>query len=126
MPVPIWFAIAVAGAFGAVSRHLLVHAVQAAAPGFPLGTLVVNLVGCFLYGLCWAVGHDRWSPALAAALLTGFFGAFTTFSSFAFDCVHLLQQGRLFAALVDVLAQNTLGLLGLWAGIACGGGWPKT
>ena len=84
---------------------------------FPLSTLVVNVVGCLLFGLCHGIG-ERWSPIIQAAVLTGFLGAFTTFSTFAFDCRVLIEQSRWFALLCNLVAQNALGLAAIWAGAA--------
>ena len=89
---------------------------------WPLGTFAVNALGCLLFGLIAgaAAASGRWSPAVTAALLGGFCGAFTTFSTFAHDAHRvataqgLLQAGGLMAAhmVVGVL----LMVAGLWAG----------
>lgn len=113
-------AIAAAGSLGAVSRYLLTLGVHALCPQFPLHTFVVNVLGCLLFGVCWAAGNERWSPVLSNAVLVGFFGAFTTFSSFAFDCLALYEQQRLWSLLANVVGQNVLGLLAMLAGIALG------
>jgi len=120
MQLSLLAAIATAGSAGAVCRHLLAELVRSWCGTFPLHTLVVNVAGCLGFGIAFGCGHGRWSPTVSAAVLVGFFGAFTTFSSFAFDCVQLLETRRLLALAVDVVAQNGLGLLGLVAGIALG------
>lgn len=120
MTVSLLLAIAVAGACGSVCRFLLAEAIAAACGAFPLHTLVVNVLGCVLFGALWAIGHGRWPQTVTLAVLVGFFGAFTTFSSFAFDCVQLVAAGRAFAAAAVFAAHNLLGIAGLWAGIAAG------
>jgi CrcB protein len=114
------FGIAAAGSLGAVSRYLLSQFVVSLCGTFPLHTFVVNLVGCLLFGVVWALGHGRWPSTVTLTILVGFFGAFTTFSSFAFDCVLLSQDGRVGAMLLNVAGQNLLGILAMWAGIAIG------
>lgn len=122
MTLPILFAVAAAGAVGALLRYLLVAGLQGVWPGQPWPIALVNVVGCFGFGCCWAigVGAGRWSPAVAAAVLAGFFGAFTTFSSFAFDAHRAWLEQRPLLVLVNVLAQNVLGLLAMAGGIAIG------
>ncbi len=122
MQATLLVAIAAAGSLGAVSRYLLGNLVQAWYPQLPLATFVVNVIGCFGFGLCWSLGLGRWSPHLHAAVLVGFFGAFTTFSSFAFDCHALWQEGRYAVLFLDLLGQNVLGLAAMWGGIVAGGG----
>ncbi|MBC7835129.1 MAG: fluoride efflux transporter CrcB [Phycisphaerales bacterium] len=84
--------------------------------GFPVATLTVNLAGCLLFGVLWAAGSGRaMSDQTRLAVLVGFLGAFTTFSSFAFETVFLLERGRTGAAVANVIANN-LGGLALCAG----------
>ncbi|MCA8951303.1 MAG: CrcB family protein [Planctomycetes bacterium] len=111
-------AIAAAGALGAVSRFLLTELVRSLWGTFPLSTLVVNLLGCFLFGLGYELGHGRWSPIVQAAVLTGFLGAFTTFSTFAFDCRVLIQEQRWLPLGANVVLQNVLGVLAVFGGAA--------
>jgi CrcB protein len=115
--------LAVAGAAGAVCRHLLVAAVQVVLADPPWAIAAVNLLGCFGFGLCWGIGvaAGRWSPAVSTAVLAGFFGAFTTFSSFAFDGHRLWSEQRLWLLLGNVLLQNVVGIAALAAGIVCAG-----
>ncbi len=124
MQVQILAAVAAAGAIGAVARYLLALAMQVVGAGAPWPVFVVNLVGCFGFGLVHAVSAGRWSPALATAVLVGFFGAFTTFSAFAFDCVELLREGRWVLCLGNAALQNVLGLAALLLGAWLGGGVP--
>jgi CrcB protein len=83
-------------------------------------TLVVNVLGCLAFGVCWACGGTAWSRPVAAGVFVGFLGAFTTFSTFAFDVTQLWAEERANAAILLVLGHNVLGmlamLLGLWLG----------
>lgn len=118
--------VAAAGAIGALARwgtsvasqHLLGRA-------WPVGTLVVNVVGCFVFG--WVFELLRHAPTgddvRRLFWLTGFCGAYTTFSTFAFDLVELhAQRGPTFAAL-NVVLHLGLGLIAVVAGLAVGRLW---
>ncbi len=115
--------LAVAGAAGTLARyglHTLVH--RFVSTEFPWGTLLVNAVGCLLFGLVWALAEERVlvSAATRLILLAGFMGAFTTFSSFAFETGYLLHQSKYLLAAGNLLVQNTLGIALVFAGIALG------
>lgn len=120
MATAVLLAVAAAGGVGAVSRHLLVERVRAAWPDVPLAIGAVNVLGCLGFGLVAALASGRWPPVVTAALLSGFFGAFTTFSSFAHQGVELLHGGRWLAFGLDVVGQNVFGLAGLAAGLWLG------
>lgn len=84
------------GVAGTLARYGLQGLVQyRTGSSFPSGTLVVNLVGCFLLGCVgqFALNHISFSPEWRIGLTVGFFGAFTTFSSFSWEAVHLLDEG---------------------------------
>lgn len=120
MPPPVLVAIAAAGSLGALLRVFLVQMLSTRWPGQPWATAAVNLLGCFGFGLCWAMAQGRWSPAVTAGVLVGFFGAFTTFSSFAFDCHQLLVERRYLTMAANVLLQNGVGLLAMVVGLLLG------
>ncbi len=106
------------GMVGAPSRYLLDRFIQARhGLGFPIGTLVVNVLGCLLLG---AIAGAAGSPAWVVALLgTGFCGGFTTFSTFAVESVELAELGDLRGAL---MAGGYVGLsLALGLGAAAAG-----
>ena len=90
------------------------------AESFPLGTLVVNVSGCLLFGVLAEVAEMRnlLSPDLRHFLLIGILGAYTTFSTFANDSVHLMRDGRQVLAALNVLANLLLCLIALWLGRA--------
>ena len=112
--------LAFAGGFGTLSRSALAGAVHRFTDGaFPWGTLAVNAVGCFMAGLFWALSeyHIQVSGEVRTIILIGFFGAFTTFSSFMLETAELARSAELFAALRNVLLQNLMGVLFVAAGI---------
>jgi len=120
MPPSVLVAIAAAGSCGALLRFLLVQTLQVRCLGPSWATAVVNVLGCFGFGLCFALAQGRWSPAVTAGVLVGFFGAFTTFSSFAFDCQQLLVERRYLTMVANVLVQNGVGLLAMVVGLLLG------
>lgn len=85
---------------------------------FPLGTLVVNALGCFVIGFLFYLFYDRSlaSPTARTVVLIGLLGGFTTFSSYGLQTFTLLRDGELFLALVNIVASNVLGLGLVWVG----------
>jgi CrcB protein len=119
--------IAVGGAAGAVARWLLAGQAQRLVEGpFPLGTLVVNVVGCILIGyLATALaGPVLVREEVRLGLLVGLLGGFTTFSSFGYETIALLRDGQAGAAALNVALQNGLGLAAAWAGVRAAAIWP--
>jgi len=115
--------IGLAGLLGTYMRYGLSGAVQrACGTSFPCGTLAVNITGCFLFGLVWSLAEDRLSISgeMRTVILIGFMGAFTTFSSFAFETVQLARGAEWALALGNILAQNTIGLACLFLGLVAG------
>ncbi len=111
------------GSLGAASRYGVgLLAVKLWGPGFPWGTLTVNLVGCFLIGLLFSLA-DRvrlLTPEMRLFLITGYLGALTTFSSFALETVNAGRAGLMLQPLVNILVNNIGGLaltfFGIWLG----------
>ncbi len=111
--------IAGAGALGSLARYgLNGAATRILGKGFPYGTLAANLIGCFLLGLLMelALGSDWISRELRLALGVGFFGAFTTFSTFGVETMRLLEAGAWPQVAVNVVANVVLGLALAWSG----------
>jgi fluoride exporter len=112
-----------AGALGTLARYGVGGVVQRALGGaFPWGTLVVNALGCLLFGLVWALAEERLviSGETRVVLLVGFMGAFTTFSTFAFETSAMLRDAEWSFALANLLSQNVLGIACFFAGLALG------
>ncbi|MBT9096693.1 fluoride efflux transporter CrcB [Methylovulum psychrotolerans] len=118
------FAVALGGACGAVLRFMVSTGVYHwLGRGFPYGTLAVNVIGSLLLGLLTeALVLNRIAFALdyRAAILVGFIGAFTTFSTFSLETVYLLQQGQAAKALLNVAVSVGVCLLAIWLGLLCG------
>lgn len=113
----------VAGGLGTLLRYGVSTLVQRhAGLSFPWGTMAVNLLGCFLFGLLWSLLENRVEVTreLRAVVLVGFLGGFTTFSSFAFEAAGLLRDGAWLAAAAHMLGQNALGVALVFLGLAAG------
>ncbi|MCE2968294.1 MAG: fluoride efflux transporter FluC [Phycisphaerales bacterium] len=121
LSTPVALLVALGGACGSLLRFLLVGVIRPSSPGFPAGTLAVNLLGCALIGVFAARLLPGGSPMQADAspvvtrlwmlLAVGVLGGFTTFSSLAIESVQLLRDGRAGTMLVYVLLSNGLGIL---------------
>ena len=110
----------IGGALGAPLRYLTDLLVQARHDSIlPWGTLTVNVVGSFVLGAVGAAVAVGGAPSWVMTLLgTGFCGALTTFSTFGFETVRLLEEGSLLEAFVNVLASLAAGMLAVAAGWA--------
>lgn len=113
-------AVASGSALGGVARYLLSGAVQARAGTFPVGTLVVNVLGSFVLGALvrYAALHPDLSPQARLLLGAGFCGGFTTFSTFSVELLELLQGGAWARAGVYASLSVALGLAAATAGMA--------
>jgi CrcB protein len=112
--------IAVFGAIGTLARYGLQGLVQVRIFGtFPFGTLLVNLTGCFLLGLIGQFTLNRVviSPDWRTAIAVGFFGGYTTFSSFGWESAKMLEDGEWLRATTYVAASVVVGLVLSFAGI---------
>ncbi|HKJ93206.1 MAG TPA: fluoride efflux transporter CrcB [Longimicrobiales bacterium] len=115
--------IALGGALGAVARYGVGGWVQARAGfGFPWGTLAVNVAGALLIGFAMRyLAAVRLSPEVRALIIIGGLGAFTTFSTFSYETVALLEDGEWLRAGMYATASLVLGLLAVYAGSAAAG-----
>jgi CrcB protein len=113
--------IGLAGLVGTLGRYALSGVVaRRYGETFPAGTLVVNIVGCFLAGFLFYAMQERLNlnPTLRAVVMIGFLGGFTTFSAFGLQTFTLLRDGKLWFAALNMIGSNVLGLLMVWAGYA--------
>lgn len=108
------------GGLGAVSRHLVgLAALRHFGPGFPAGTLIVNIVGSLLMGclIGWlarrGVAGNEWRLFLA----TGVLGGFTTFSAFSLDVANLWQRGEMTSAAIYIGASVLVSILAVFVGL---------
>ena len=112
--------IAIFGAIGTLARYGLQGLIQVRAGGtFPYGTLTINLSGCFLLGLIGQFTLNRMviSADWRMAIAVGFFGAYTTFSSFGWETARMLEDGEWLPATAYVAVSVIAGLLLSVAGI---------
>jgi CrcB protein len=115
-------AIGVAGALGALARYGVEGAVGRRAAGFPWGTFTVNVSGSFLLGLVFTLLAERLTvaPWVRAAVAIGFLGAYTTFSTLAYESYRLLEARSYVLAGVNILGSAAAGLLALYGGVVLG------
>lgn len=119
-----WGALIVGGGIGAGVRYLLDSAIiRGRKDAFPLGILVVNIVGSFLLGLL--TGVPQVSPAWLAIVGTGVLGGFTTFSTVAVETVLLAQRRRRDWAWVNLLGTFLVCLVAAAVGLTIGGLFPR-
>ncbi|HXY29572.1 MAG TPA: fluoride efflux transporter CrcB [Gemmatimonadaceae bacterium] len=115
----LWF-IAAGSAVGGVTRYLLGTLVQQRAGlAFPLGTLIINITGSLILGfvLRYALATPAISAEVRALLTTGFCGGYTTFSTFSYETIALMEEGQHLRASVYVLLSVVLGLAATFLGI---------
>ncbi|WP_128254666.1 fluoride efflux transporter CrcB [Falsirhodobacter deserti] len=108
--------VAAGGAIGASLRYLVNVAAMRLAPGFPWGTLAVNVIGCAVMGMLATVLALKGGQRFAPFLLTGVLGGFTTFSAFSLDALALWERGQAAQAALYVLGSVILSLLAVLAG----------
>ena len=112
--------IGLGGFIGAILRYGISGFIQGWSRGnsFPVGTLAVNILGCFVIGLLsqLAESHGLFSSETRSLLFIGFLGAFTTFSTFGNDTVNLLQSTKPWLSITNVSAHIVLGLIAIWVG----------
>ncbi|NJM45154.1 MAG: fluoride efflux transporter CrcB [Alkalinema sp. RU_4_3] len=120
-------AISLGAISGALVRYYLTLWFSQRFIGFPWGTGVINLSGCFLIGIVTAIAPGRWSPEVRLMVTTGFLGAYTTFSTYELETVMLMRNKGM-EALLYGLGSAVLGvvcvLLGMRLGELMGGARP--
>jgi CrcB protein len=114
--------IAVGGAAGAVLRYIISGwSYRLLGEGFPWGTFVVNVLGSFLIGFLWQLfEYFPISPYMRGLIFIGGLGAFTTFSTFAFESINLFRDGELILGFANVLLMDLFGILLGFLGIILG------
>lgn len=116
-----WIVVAAGSAIGGVSRYGVgLLAARLWGQGFPVGTLLINVVGSFIIGLygtlTLANGAMPASSDMRAFVMIGFCGGFTTFSSFSLQTLELFRAGETFEAGLYILLSNALCLAGVFLG----------
>ncbi len=116
----IWIGLVVAGAAGAPTRFLLDGFVQDHTSGaFPWGTFVINMTGSIALGILTGLGLYHAFPATPKIILgTGFCGAYTTFSTWTFETIRLLEEGAVLDALLNAGMSLLIGMGAAGAGLA--------
>ncbi|PLL11853.1 fluoride efflux transporter CrcB [Tabrizicola sp. TH137] len=108
--------VALGGAAGSVARFLVVTAAGRVMPGWPLGTLVVNVAGSLAIGVAYVLLTQR--VQVAPLVMAGFLGGFTTFSAFSLDAMKLWEGGQAVQAIAYVAASVILSLAAVALGAA--------
>lgn len=112
--------VALGGALGAVSRYLLSTMIQNKTGSlFPWGTYFVNISGCFFLGFVYILGVELLIiPAnIRTFVSVGFLGAFTTFSTFNLESLHMINNGEYRLALYNIFGSIICGLFAVWLGL---------
>jgi fluoride exporter len=107
------------GGAGSLARYLAGSAIMTRfAPRFPLGTMAINISGCFLIGLIMTLLTERLQlhENFRMALVVGFLGGYTTFSSFEWETYSALREGAFWIGLGNVLGSVLFGYLAVWLG----------
>lgn len=118
-----WAYLIAGGVLGTLCRYWLAGAVyEKMGTTFPYGTLIVNLSGCFLIGFFSAVITDRFflGPNSKILLMTGFCGAYTTFSTYMLETGNLVKDGQVGRAFLNILVSTIVGFGAYWLGMVLG------
>ena len=113
--------VAVGGGIGATTRYLVsTWAAEKFGTNFPYGTLIVNVVGCFIIGAFMTLTTERLivSPYWRLLVTVGFVGGLTTFSSYSYETFKLLQDADIMMAMYNLLSNVIIGFFATWLGIS--------
>ncbi len=112
--------VGIGGFSGAISRYLSILFVTHITGGknYPVGTMAVNILGCFLLGLGLGLATEKQmlSAEVRLLLFTGFLGSFTTYSTFGAESFDLIRNGSFMGASVNIVLHIIVGLAAVWAG----------
>jgi len=112
--------VAVGGLIGCVARYLIAIAVsRQVSSTFPFGTMGINIAGCFLIGIFYALAEkgNILTPEWRLFLTTGFCGGFTTFSTYSYESMNLMRDGQWLYLCIYVFGSNIIGLGGTFLGM---------
>lgn len=112
--------VALGGAIGAVARYWLGGLINSRLPmQFPLGTFVINVTGSFIIGFFLTLVSQRITihPNWRLLIAVGFVGAYTTFSTFEFETLKLIEEGSIMSAALNVILSFALGFIAVWLGV---------
>jgi len=121
-----YLAVAAGGALGAAARYYLGGTVLSRiATPFPVATFVINVTGSFILGFFLTIVSERvpFSPHFRLAIAVGFVGAYTTFSTFEYETLRLIEERGMSLALLNVVLSVTLGFAAVWGGMALAHLW---
>lgn len=112
--------VGIGGFVGSICRYLVsVFAAAHISPVFPFGTMIANIVGCFVIGAVMSLSERTglFSPDIRILLTTGFCGGFTTFSTFSYESLALLRGGEFLPFAVNLSITLVLGLAATYLGM---------
>ena len=117
-----WLSVGIGAFLGANARYWVGGwAADRFGTVFPYGTFLINMSGSFAIGLCVALFAERMvSPNWRLFVTVGFLGGYTTFSSYSYEALRLIEDGAYLLALSYLFGSPILGLVGCWAGVVIG------